>query len=129
MEAGTKPPNWENLVKYSTKMATSQDVYLSDTWLQGQSNKGESYPLSYPFDIVTDHHKCQNRNTSGSASDNKKIPISVSEGDRSHKAISPNSQHKNQSADNSLTNYQSKFNNIRDGVKIDTHNSNPYSDP
>ena len=26
MEAGTIPPNWENLVKHSSEMATSQDL-------------------------------------------------------------------------------------------------------
>ena len=37
MEAGTIPPNWENLVKHSSEMATAQYVNLEDTWLQGQS--------------------------------------------------------------------------------------------
>ena len=33
MEEGTIPPNWENLVKYSSKMDTAQDVDLKDTWM------------------------------------------------------------------------------------------------
>ena len=33
MEAGTLPPNWEDLVKYSSEMATTTDVDLADTWL------------------------------------------------------------------------------------------------
>ena len=80
MEAGTIPPNWENLVKYSPEMATSQNVYMAYTWLRGQSNKGELDTLSDSFAVVTDHHKSQNLNTSVSASSNIDSPISVSEG-------------------------------------------------
>ena len=39
MKVGTIPPNWENIVKYSSEMATAQDVDLEDTWLRGQYNK------------------------------------------------------------------------------------------
>ena len=88
MESGTIPSNWENLVKYSSEMAPSQDVDLADTWLQVKFNEEESDPLSDPFDIMTDHHKRHKTNTSGYASGNKDIPISSSEGDKSHKAIS-----------------------------------------
>ena len=96
MEAGTIPSNWEHLVKYSPKMATAQDVNLADTWLRVQSNEEASDPLSDPFAIVTDRHKHQKTNTSGSASANKDIPVSVSEGDKSHEASSPTSQPMNQ---------------------------------
>ena len=129
MEAGTIPPKWENLVKQSSKMATAQDVDLADTWLRGKSNKGVSDPLSDPFAIVTDHHKCQNTNTSGSASANKDIPISVSEGEKLHEASSPTSQPMNQYAANLFANYLSKYNNGRAKFQIDKYNSNPYSDP
>ena len=37
IKAGTIPPNWEDLVKYSSGMATTKDVNLADTWLNGQS--------------------------------------------------------------------------------------------
>ena len=77
-------------------MATDQDLYLADTWMWVQSNEGAPDPLSDTFAIVTDHHKCQNTNTSGSASANKDIPISVSEGEKSHEASSPTSQPMNQ---------------------------------
>ena len=100
MEAGTIPPNWDNLVKHSSKMATAQDFDLSDTWLRGQSNKGVSDPLSDPFNVVTDHHKFQKTNILGSASANKDIPVPVSEGDKSHEASSPTSQPMKQYADN-----------------------------
>ena len=52
MEAGTIPPNWYNIVKYSTKMDTPQDVDLADTWLRGQSNEGASDPISDPFALI-----------------------------------------------------------------------------
>ena len=85
-------------------MATSQDVNLAYTWLQGQSNKGELDPLSDPFAIVTDNHKRQKIITSGSASANKDIPISVSERDNYHESSSPTSHPINQSAANSFSN-------------------------
>ena len=110
-------------------MATAQYVDLSETWLQGQSNKGASDPLSYPFAIVTDHNKRQKTNTSGYYYANKDIPISVSEGEKLHEASLPTSQPMNQSADNSFTDSQSTSNNGIAGFKIDTFNSNPYSDP
>ena len=88
MEAGTIPPNRDNLVKYSSEMATSQDVNLEDTWILGQSNEGALDPLSDPFAIVTDNHKRKNTNTSESASANKEILISAYERDKSHKASS-----------------------------------------
>ena len=107
MESGTIPKNWEKLVKYSSKMATSQYVDLSYTWMQGQSNKGASDLISDTFANVTDHHKRQKTNTSGSASANKDIPISASEGYTWHKAISPTSQPMDKSADKSFANSQS----------------------
>ena len=110
-------------------MATDQDVDLADTWLQGQSKEGLSDPLSDPFAILTDHHKRQKMNTSGYSSDNKDIPISVSEGDKLHEVRSPTSQPMNQSVANSFFYSQSKSNNGRAGVQIDTYNSNPCSDP
>ena len=49
MEEVTISPNWENLVKNSSKMATAQDVNLADTCMRGQSNEGLSDLLSDPF--------------------------------------------------------------------------------
>ena len=110
-------------------MATAQDVDLEDTWLSKKSNEGRSDPLSDPFAIVTDHHKHQKTNTSGSDSANKDIPIYVSEGVKLHEASLPTSQPMNQSVYNSFANSRSKSNNGRAGAQIDTYNSNPYSDP
>ena len=53
METGTIPPNWENLFKYSSEMATAQDIDLADTCLQGKCNKRASDQISGPFVIVT----------------------------------------------------------------------------
>ena len=128
MESGTIPPNWENLVKYSSKMTTSQDVDLAYTWLRGKYNEGAPDPLSYPFAIVTGHYKRQKMNTSVSASSNKNIPISASKGDKSHESSWPTSQPVNQSAANPFANARSISNNGRSGFQIDTFNSNPYSD-
>ena len=49
MKTSTLPPNWEDLVKYSSEMATTKDVNLADTWLNGQSAEGARDQLSYPF--------------------------------------------------------------------------------
>ena len=67
-------------------MATSQNVDLVDTWLQGQSNKDAPYLLSDTFATVTDHHKHQKTNNSVSTSAYKDILISASERYKSHKA-------------------------------------------
>ena len=107
-------------------MATTQDVDLEDTWLRGQFSEKASGPISDSFDIATDHHKHQNKNTSGYDSANKDTPISVSEGDKLHETSSPTSQPMNQSEANSFANSQSKYNIGRAGDQIDTFNSNPY---
>ena len=80
MEADTIPPNWGNLVKHSSEMATAQYVDFADTWLRVQSNKGAPYPISESFPFVNAHRKRKKTNTLGSASTNKYILISVLEG-------------------------------------------------
>ena len=110
-------------------MATSQYIEFSDTWLRVQYNEGASGPISYPFAIVTDNHKIQKTNTSGSTYDNKDISVSASKGDKLHEASSPTSQPMNNYADNSFANNQSISNNGRARFQIDTFNSNLYSDP
>ena len=37
MKAGMLSPNWEDIVKYSWEMATTKDINLAGTWLNGQS--------------------------------------------------------------------------------------------
>ena len=52
MEAGTIPPNWEELVQYSSERATAEDVELADTWLSSSSqNVEEKDRLTDPFAI------------------------------------------------------------------------------
>jgi hypothetical protein len=66
MEAGTLPPNWEELVKYSSERATAEDVELADTWLSSSSQNVDGKDrLSDPFAIVTDHHKRRKTETTG----------------------------------------------------------------
>ena len=96
---------------------------------KGQSNEGASDLLSDSFVIVNDPHKRQKTNTAGSASFNKDIPVSVSEGVKSHEASLPTSQPMNQCSANSFSNSRRTSNNGISGVQIDTYNSNLYSDP
>ena len=56
MEACTIPPNWVNLVRYLSEMATTQYVDLEDTWVRGKSNEEALDPLSDPFDIVINNN-------------------------------------------------------------------------
>ena len=57
METGTIPTDWEDIVKYSSERATTKDVTLADTWLNGPPDMGATDQFSDPFAVVTDHHK------------------------------------------------------------------------
>eukprot|EP00957_Ditylum_brightwellii_P123289 9400276-Ditylum_brightwellii.AAC.1 len=58
MGAGTIPPNWKELVKYSSERVTAEDVALADTWLNSLSQNMDAKDcLKDPFAIVTEHHK------------------------------------------------------------------------
>ena len=62
-------------------MATAEDVNLADTWLNGPPGSlGAKDQLSDAFSVVTNHHKHQNTNTTGS-SPPKPNPISASQVD------------------------------------------------
>ena len=64
-------------------MATAEDVNLADTWLNGPPGSvGEKDQLSITFYVVTNHHKRQKTNTTGSSLP-KPNPISASKGDSS----------------------------------------------
>ena len=93
MEAGTLPPNWEDLVKHSLETETLKDVGLAYTWLNGQSNVGASDQISDPFVIMKDQHKHKNKNTPGSTPASNKIPILDCEGYNSPGDSSQPSQH------------------------------------
>ena len=99
MEAGTIPPNWKELVEYSSERATAEDVALADTWLNSSSqNVDEKDRLSDPFAIVTDHHKRQKTDTTGTTPP-KPNQTSASEGESS----SPSqTEHSSETAVNSF---------------------------
>ena len=59
MEAGTLPPNWQELIEHSSEMATTEDVFKADTWLSDQQMVDATDQLTYPFAIVPDQHKKQ----------------------------------------------------------------------
>eukprot|EP00957_Ditylum_brightwellii_P201629 15326473-Ditylum_brightwellii.AAC.1 len=80
MEAGTIPPNWKKLVKYSSERATAEVVALADTWLNSLSQNVDAKDcLNSPFAIVTDHHTCQKMVTTGTAL--PKPPLLASKGE------------------------------------------------
>ena len=86
MEAGTLPPNWEDLVEHSCETATAKDIELADSWLSAVANVGANKDhLSDQFAILTDPTKRQKTEAPGGPKDNPAIqgpPISDSEGDK-----------------------------------------------
>ena len=86
MEAGTLPPNWENLIQHSCETATAEDIELADTWLSAVAKEGANEDqLSDPFVIMTDPAKRRKTAAPGGSKDNttqKGTPTSVSEGDK-----------------------------------------------
>ena len=83
MEAGTLPPNWEDLVEHSCETATDEDIKLADSWLSAVADVGaDKDQLSDPFAIVTDPTKLRKTEAPGGPKDNPAIqgpPISDSE--------------------------------------------------
>ena len=128
MKACTLPPNWEDLVKLSPEIATTRDVSLADTWLNGKSVEVAMDKLLDPFAIVTDHTKRPRTNYPGSPSPNKSIHTSNSKGDDSHGITSLSSQHEqvNQAAENSFASVgSSSSNKAVDRSHTDIFGSNP----
>ena len=86
MEAGTLPPNWEDLVEHSCERATAEDIELADSWISAVANAGaDKDQLSYPFAIVTDPTKRQKTEAPGGSKDKPEIqgpPVSDSEEDK-----------------------------------------------
>ena len=80
-------------------MATPKDVNLAGTWLNEKSNVGASDQISDPFEIVTNQHKRQNRNTPGSTPVSNNIPILAFEGDNQPVDSSPPSQNNQMNQD------------------------------
>ena len=128
MEAGTLPPNWEDLIKYLSEMATSNDVNLAGTWLNGQYAVDAMDQISDPFAIVTDHTKHRKTDTRGYSSMSSNIHTSDSEGDNSPGNSSPPSQHNkmNDVAANSFASIGNLFSNVtRAVVHTNNFDSNP----
>ena len=90
MEKGQVPPNWDDLVKHSSELATNQDFNLAETWLAHDSQPDEmpTNPITDPYEIVSDQHNTQSGSQSSrnllNASE-KKLPdiLADSEGDDS----------------------------------------------
>ena len=83
MEAGTLPPNWQELIEHSSEKATTEDVFKADTWLSDQQIVDATDQLEDPFAIVPDQRKKQQQQR---RSANKSTPITehvVSVDDRS----------------------------------------------
>ena len=55
MEAGTLPPNWEDLVRHSCETATANDVKLSSLWLSAVTKEDSNDDqLLDPFAVLSD---------------------------------------------------------------------------
>ena len=57
MEAGTLPPNWQELIKQSSEKATTKDFFKADTWLSDHQIVDATDQLTDPFAIVPDQRK------------------------------------------------------------------------
>ena len=106
-------------------MATTKDVNLADTWLNGHSAACAMDQLSNTFEIVTDHTKRPRMDTprSQDSSPSSKIHTSISEGDNSHGISSTHSQQEksNQAEANYFVNTRSWSSNMaRAGSHTDT---------
>ncbi|KAL7524874.1 hypothetical protein ACHAXR_002639, partial [Thalassiosira sp. AJA248-18] len=131
MEAGTLPPNWEELVKYSSERATAEDVELADTWLNSSSQNVDGKDrLNDPFAIVTDHHKRRKTATTGTTPP-KPTQTLASEGESSTPS---QTEHSSEPAANSFATSErmpsiAKNGSDRTGAHTDTFgDSNPTID-
>ena len=59
MEAGTLPPNWQDLIKHSSEKAATEDLFKADTWLSVQQIVDSTDQLTDLFAIVPDQRKNQ----------------------------------------------------------------------
>ena len=53
--AGMVPPNWADLVKQSSEIATPKNIDLADSWVKGQSKMGAIDLINNPVAVVFDH--------------------------------------------------------------------------
>ena len=61
MDAGTVPPHWEDLLKYSTEKATDEEFLLAEDWMESiervpgdHSNVPAGSRITDPFAVVTE---------------------------------------------------------------------------
>ena len=74
MEAGTLPPNLEDLVEHSCETATAEDIELAGSWISAVADVGADKNQLYdPFEIVTDPTKCRKTESPGGPKDNPAI--------------------------------------------------------
>ena len=135
MEAGTLPPNWEDLVHHSCETATAEEVELADSWLSAVAKEGANDDqLSDPFAVVTDPTKRRKTIAQGGSKDipaEAGPPISDSEGDKttSRSSSQPSMQtHKVATRQGVFARSQSS-NNKRAGALRDFFGSDPTGTP
>ena len=131
MEAGTLPPNWEDLVHHSCETATAEEVELADSWLSAVAIEGANEDqLSDPFAIVTDPTKRRKTEAHGGSKDNPANagpPISDSEGDNttSRSSSQPSLQTHKVATRQGVHARRQSINTARAGALRDIFGSNP----
>ena len=109
MEQGTMPPNWADLVKHSSELATNQDYNLEESWLVDSNSPSDlppaENPVSNPYWIVPDHYIDISKGASSqknyhqgiSHSDSNVAETVVADSEGNH--LSPTSKSKQELAD------------------------------
>ena len=82
MEAGTLPPNWQELIEHSSEMATTKYVFKADTWLSDRQIVDATDQLTDLFAIVPDQHKKQRPQRRAANESTHITENAFSEGDR-----------------------------------------------
>ena len=82
MEAGTLPPNWQEIIEHSPEKATTEDVSKVDTWLSDKKIVDATDQLTDPFVIVPDQRKKQRPQRRAANESNPITEYVVSKGDR-----------------------------------------------
>ena len=59
MEPGTLPPNWQELIKHPSEMATTKYIFKADTWFSNQKIVDATDHPTDTFATVPDQHKKQ----------------------------------------------------------------------
>ena len=134
IEAGTLPPNSENLAGHSCETATAEDIEFANSWLSSIADVcTDKDQLSNPFAIVTDPSKRRMTEDPGGSKDNPAIqgpPISDSEGNKTTSGTSSQSFPQTQlAAANQRVAGSPSINALREGSLRDIFGSNPTRKP